>query len=508
MDLKTAPFSVTEQTDTAITTALTFDDVLLVPQHSTVKPSQVDVSTRLTRNIRLNVPILSAAMDTVTESGLAIAMAQLGGLGVIHKNLQIHEQAAEVDRVKRSESGMIVNPITLSPSNRIYEALNLMKNYRISGVPITEDGGKEGRLVGILTNRDLRFETNVNRPIDEVMTKAPLFTVPVGTTLDEARSFLHQHKVEKLLVVDKDFRLKGLITVKDIQKGIKYPNACKDALGRLRCGAAIGISKDSLERAHALVAAGVDVLIVDTAHGHNQDVIDMVARIRRDFPNTDLIAGNVATAEATEALIGSGVDAVKVGIGAGSICTTRIVAGIGVPMISSIMECARAASARNVPIVADGGMRYSGDVVKALAVGANCVMLGNLFAGTDESPGELILFQGRTYKEYRGMGSIGAMRRGSRDRYFQDEFDLEGGSAAGKLVPEGIEGRVAHKGSAQAVIHQLMGGLRAGMGYCGSATIPELQRKAKLIRITPAGVRESHVHDVTITKEAPNYRME
>ncbi|HEU4695021.1 MAG TPA: IMP dehydrogenase [Vicinamibacterales bacterium] len=508
MDLKTAPFSVTEQTDTAITTALTFDDVLLVPQHSTVKPSQVDVSTRLTRNIRLNVPILSAAMDTVTESGLAIAMAQLGGLGVIHKNLQIHEQAAEVDRVKRSESGMIVNPITLSPSNRIYEALNLMKNYRISGVPITEDGSKEGRLVGILTNRDLRFETNVNRPIDEVMTKAPLFTVPVGTTLDEARSFLHQHKVEKLLVVDKDFRLKGLITVKDIQKGIKYPNACKDALGRLRCGAAIGISKDSLERAHALVAAGVDVLIVDTAHGHNQDVIDMVARIRRDFANTDLIAGNVATAEATEALIGSGVDAVKVGIGAGSICTTRIVAGIGVPMISSIMECARAASARNVPLVADGGMRYSGDVVKALAVGASCVMLGNLFAGTDESPGELILFQGRTYKEYRGMGSIGAMRRGSRDRYFQDEFDLEGGSAAGKLVPEGIEGRVAHKGSAQAVIHQLMGGLRAGMGYCGSATIPELQRKAKLIRITPAGVRESHVHDVTITKEAPNYRME
>jgi IMP dehydrogenase len=508
MDLKTAPFSAIEQTDTAITTALTFDDVLLVPQHSTVKPSQVEVSTRLTRNIRLNVPILSAAMDTVTESGLAIAMAQLGGLGVIHKNLLIHEQAAEVDRVKRSESGMIVNPITLSPSNRIYEALDLMKNYRISGVPITEDGSKEGRLVGILTNRDLRFETNVNRPIDEVMTKAPLFTVPVGTTLDEARSILHQHKVEKLLVVDKDFRLKGLITVKDIQKGIKYPNACKDALGRLRVGAAIGVSKDAIERAHALVAAGVDVLVVDTAHGHNQDVIDMVARIRREFPNTDLVAGNVATAAATEALISAGVDAVKVGIGAGSICTTRIVAGIGVPMISSIMECARAAAAVNVPIIADGGMRYSGDVVKALAVGASSVMLGNLFAGTDESPGELILFQGRTYKEYRGMGSIGAMRRGSRDRYFQDEFDLEGGSTSGKLVPEGIEGRVAHKGSAQAVIHQLMGGLKAGMGYCGSATIPELQRKAKLIRITPAGVRESHVHDVTITKEAPNYRME
>jgi IMP dehydrogenase len=448
-------------------------------------------------------------MDTVTESGLAIAMAQLGGLGVIHKNLQIHEQAAEVDRVKRSESGMIVNPITLSPSNRIYEALELMQNYRISGVPITEDGSKEGRLAGILTNRDLRFETNVNRYISEVMTKEPLFTVPVGTTLDEAREFLHKHKVEKLLVVDKDFRLKGLITVKDIQKGIKYPNACKDALGRLRCGAAIGVAKDALERAQALVAAGVDVLVVDTAHGHHQGVIDMVARIRREFPNTDLIAGNVATADGTEALIGSGVDAVKVGIGAGSICTTRVVAGIGVPMISSILECARAAAARNVPIIADGGIRYSGDIVKALACGASSVMTGNLFAGTDESPGELILFQGRSYKEYRGMGSIGAMRRGSRDRYFQDEFDLDGGRAATeKLVPEGIEGRVAHKGSAQAVIYQLMGGLRAGMGYCGSGTIVELQRKAKLIRITPAGARESHVHDVTITKEAPNYRME
>jgi len=341
-----------------------------------------------------------------------------------------------------------------------------------------------------------------------VMTKDPLFTVPVGTTLDEARSFLHQHKVEKLLVVDKDFRLKGLITVKDIQKGIKYPNACKDALGRLRVGAAIGIAKDSIERAGALVAAGVDVLVIDTAHGHSQNVLDMVARVRREFPNTDLVAGNVATAEATLALIDHGVEAVKVGIGAGSICTTRVVAGIGVPMITAILDCANAAASRNIPIVADGGIRYSGDIVKALACGASCVMTGNLFAGTDESPGELILFQGRSYKEYRGMGSIGAMRRGSRDRYFQDEFDLEGGRAADKLVPEGIEGRVAHKGSAQAVIHQLMGGLRAGMGYCGSGTIPELQRKAKLIRITPAGVRESHVHDVTITKEAPNYRME
>ena len=508
MELTKTPELTLSGIDTGIVTALTFDDVLLVPQHSTVLPTQVDVSTRLTRNIRLNVPLLSAAMDTVTESSLAIAMAQLGGLGVIHKNLAIHEQALEVDRVKRSESGMIVNPITLSPSHRIYEAQDLMQKYRISGVPITDDGSKEGRLVGILTNRDLRFETNVQRRIDEVMTKDPLFTVPVGTTLDEAREILHQHKVEKLLVVDKDFRLKGLITVKDIQKAIKYPAACKDHLGRLRCGAAIGVSKDSLERAAALVSAGVDVLVIDTAHGHSQGVLDMVARIRREFPNTDIVAGNVATAEATDALISAGVDAVKVGIGAGSICTTRVVAGIGVPMISSIMECSRAAAARNIPVIADGGIRYSGDIVKALAVGASCAMIGNLFAGTDESPGELILFQGRTYKEYRGMGSIGAMRRGSRDRYFQDEFDLEGGRAADKLVPEGIEGRVAHKGSAASVIHQLMGGLRAGMGYCGSATIPELQRKAKVIRITPAGVRESHVHDVTITKEAPNYRME
>ena len=507
MELKTDELTFTP-TETGIATALTFDDVLLVPQHSTVLPTQVDVSTRLTRNIRLNVPLVSAAMDTVTESQLAIAMAQQGGLGVIHKNLSVEEQASEVDRVKRSESGMIVNPITLSPTNRIFEALDMMKNYRISGVPITEDGSKEGRLVGILTNRDLRFETNVNRAISEVMTTNPLFTVPVGTTLDEAKQILHRHKVEKLLVVDKDYRLKGLITVKDIQKGIKYPNACKDALGRLRCGAAIGVAKDALDRAKALVAAGVDVLVVDTAHGHSQGVIDMIARVRREFPNTELVAGNVATAEATGALIEAGVDAVKVGIGAGSICTTRVVAGIGVPMISSIIECARAASSHNVPIIADGGMRYSGDIVKALAVGASCAMIGNLFAGTDESPGELILFQGRSYKEYRGMGSIGAMRRGSRDRYFQDEFDLEGGRTTEKLVPEGIEGRVAHKGSVAGMIHQLVGGLRAGMGYCGSPTIPELQRKAKLIRITAAGARESHVHDVQITKETPNYRME
>src|SRR5471032_2532301 len=391
-----------------LATALTFDDVLLVPQHSQVLPYQVDVSTNFTRHIRLNVPLVSAAMDTVTESRLAIAMAQHGGLGVIHKNLSIEEQASEVDRVKRSESGMIVNPITLSPTNRIYEAHDLMKKYRISGVPITDDGSKEGRLVGILTNRDLRFETNVSRAIDEVMTKDPLFTVPVGTTLDEAREILHRHKVEKLLVVDRDFRLKGLITVKDIQKAVKYPLASKDSLGRLRCGAAVGVAKDTVERADALVAANVDVLVVDTAHGHSQNVLDMVRTLRRRFSQVDLVAGNVATAEGTEALIALGVDAVKVGIGAGSICTTRIIAGIGVPMISAVMECARAAAAHGIPVIADGGIRFSGDITKAIAVGASTTMIGNLFAGTDESPGEIILYQGRSFKEYRGMGSIGA----------------------------------------------------------------------------------------------------
>ena len=495
-----------------LATALTFDDVLLVPQHSQVLPYQVDVSTNFTRHIRLNVPLVSAAMDTVTESRLAIAMAQHGGLGIIHKNLPIDEQASEVDRVKRSESGMIVNPITLAPTNRIYEALDLMKKYSISGVPITDDGSKEGKLVGILTNRDLRFETNVNRPIADIMTRDPLFTVPVGTTLDAAREILHKHKVEKLLVVDHEFRLKGLITVKDIQKAVKYPNASKDSLGRLRCGAAIGVAKDTLERAEALVAANVDVLVVDTAHGHSQLVLDMVRRIRLRFANVDIVAGNVATAEATQALIAEGVDAVKVGIGAGSICTTRVIAGIGVPMVSAIMDCAKAAERHNIPVIADGGIRFSGDIVKALAVGASTAMMGNLFAGTDESPGELVLYQGRSFKEYRGMGSIGAMRRGSRDRYFQDEFDLESSSALTgsqeKLVPEGIEGRVAHKGSVAAMIHQLVGGLRAGMGYCGCEDIPHLQRDAKMIRITAAGFRESHVHDVAITKEAPNYRSE
>jgi IMP dehydrogenase len=404
---------------------------------------------------------------------------------------------------------MIVDPITLSPTNRIYEALELMKKYRISGVPITDDGSKEGRLVGILTNRDLRFETNVERPIGDIMTREPLFTVAVGTTLDAAREILHKHKVEKLLVVDRNYRLKGLITVKDIQKAVKYPSASKDSLGRLRCGAAIGVAKDTLERAEALAAAGVDVLVVDTAHGHSQGVLDMVKRVRQRFPDIDLIAGNVATAEGSTALIDQGVDAVKVGIGAGSICTTRVVAGIGVPMISSIMECAAAAWMHDVPVIADGGIRYSGDITKALAVGASSTMIGNLFAGTDESPGEVVLYQGRSFKEYRGMGSIGAMRRGSRDRYFQDEFDLDSpGGGTEKLVPEGIEGRVAHKGSVAAMIHQLVGGLRAGMGYCGCESLAELRREAKLIRITPAGFRESHVHDVAITKEAPNYRSE
>jgi IMP dehydrogenase len=489
--------------------ALTFDDILLVPRHSKTLPSQVDVGSRLTRRIRLNVPILSAAMDTVTESRLAIAMAQHGGLGVIHKNLSIEEQASEVDRVKRSESGMIVNPITLSPNHKIYEALELMKRYRISGVPITEDGSKEGRLAGILTNRDLRFETSVDRPIAEIMTKENLVTVPVGTTLDQARKMFHRHKVEKLLVVDADFRLKGLITVKDIQKLIKYPMACKDALGRLRVAAAVGVARDTAARADALVAAHADALVVDTAHGHSQGVLDMVASLRERHPDVDLIAGNVATAEATAALIDRGVNAVKVGIGAGSICTTRIVAGIGVPMITAIAACARVGADRDIPIIADGGIRYSGDIAKAIAVGASSTMIGSLFAGTDESPGEIILYQGRTFKEYRGMGSLGAMRRGSRDRYFQDEYDLDSGSdGSDKLVPEGIEGRVAHKGSVAAMIHQLVGGLRAGMGYCGCRDIPMLQREVQLLRTTAAGVREGHVHDVIITKEAPNYRVE
>ena len=455
-------------------TALTFDDMLLVPQHSTVLPNQVDVSTRLTRKIRLNVPLVSAAMDTVTESRLAIAMAQHGGLGVIHKNLSIEEQASEVDRVKRSESGMIVDPITLSPTHRIYEALELMKKYRISGVPITEDGSKEGRLVGILTNRDLRFETNVNRPIADVMTREHLITVPVGTTLDAAREILHQHKVEKLLVVDREFRLKGLITVKDIQKAVKYPNASKDSLGRLRCGAAIGVAQGhdgarrgarGRQRRRARRRHRARPLAGRARHGPARPRSASRRRSRRRQRRDRRRHAGADRA---------GVDAVKVGIGAGSICTTRVVAGIGVPMITAIMECARAAEPHDVPVIADGGIRFSGDITKALAVGASTTMIGNLFAGTDESPGELILYQGRSFKEYRGMGSIGAMRRGSRDRYFQDEFDLDGvRRRARSSCPKGIEGRVAHKGSVAAMIHQLVGGLRAGMGYCGCANIAD-----------------------------------
>ena len=496
----------------SVETALTFDDVLLAPRHSRILPSRVDISTQLTRNISLTLPLVSAAMDTVTESRMAIAMAQLGGLGVIHKNLEIAHQAAEVDRVKRSESGMIVNPITLSPQSSIFQALDLMKKYRISGVPITNDGRNEGRLVGILTNRDLRFQGDVHRPISEVMTRENLITVPVGTTLDEAKAILHRHRVEKLLVVDEDFNLRGLITVKDIQKAIKYPSACKDRLGRLRVGAAVGIASDTMERAEALVAAHVDVLVLDSAHGHSQNVLDMAKHLRGAFPSVDLIAGNVATAEGMEALIDTGVDAVKVGIGSGSICTTRVVAGIGVPMITAIIDCAKAASHHDIPIIADGGVRFSGDITKAIAVGASAVMIGSLFAGTDEGPGELILYQGRSFKEYRGMGSIGAMRRGSRDRYFQEEFDLDGkllnDDTSQKLVPEGIEGRVPYKGSVSSMVHQLVGGFRAGMGYCGAETIPLLRQNARLIRITPAGVREGHVHDVTISKEAPNYRSQ
>ena len=494
---------------TDIAVALTFDDVLLVPRQSEVVPGDVDVATHLTRNVTLNVPIISSAMDTVTESRLAIAMAQLGGMGVIHKNLSIDQQTAEVDRVKRSESGMIVNPITLAPTARIIEALELMKQYRISGVPITEDGSTEGKLVGILTNRDLRFEERVDRPIAEVMTRKNLITVPVGTTLQDAQTILHTHRVEKLLVVDQEFRLKGLITVKDVQKMITYPTASKDELGRLRVGAAVGVAKDTVDRADALVASGADVLVVDTAHGHSRGVMNMVRQLRERFPSVELVAGNVATAEGTQALIELGVDGVKVGIGSGSICTTRVIAGIGMPMISALAECAQAAQRHGVPIIADGGVRYAGDITKGLAVGASSVMVGSLFAGTDESPGELILYQGRSFKEYRGMGSIGAMRAGSRDRYFQEEFELASHTEEGeKLVPEGIEGRVPHKGSVGAMIHQLVGGLRAGMGYCGCGTISDLQRHARMVRITPAGMRESHVHDVVITKEAPNYRSE
>ncbi len=476
----------------------TFDDVLIIPMKSDILPREVQTRTRLTNRISLNIPLASAAMDTVTESGVAIALAQQGGIGIVHRNMSIESQASEVDKVKRSESGMIVDPITMSPDDKIQDAVDLMAKYKISGVPITE----EGRLVGILTNRDLRFEDRFQLPIRNAMTKDNLVTVPVGTTLDEAQQILHKHRIEKLLVVDDKQALKGLITVKDITKKIKYPLSAKDDHGRLRVGAAIGATGDYMGRAAALVDAKVDVIVIDTAHGHSSRVIAAIGEVKKAFPETDLVAGNIASADAAADLIDAGVDAVKIGIGPGSICTTRVVSGVGVPQISAIMECKTVCAQRNIPLIADGGVKFSGDVAKAIAAGADTVMIGSLFAGTDESPGEVILYQGRTYKSYRGMGSIGAMQDGSSDRYAQDTQEPT------KLVPEGVEGRVTHKGPLSSMVHQLVGGLRSGMGYCGCSTIEELQVKSRFMKITDASLKESHVHDVFITKEAPNYQME
>ena len=478
---------------------LTFDDVLLIPARSDVLPRDTDVSTCLTNSLPLNIPFLSAAMDTVTEGSLAIALAQEGGIGVIHKNLSIEGQAAEVDKVKRSESGMIVDPITMAPHQRVWEALDVMARYRISGIPITE--GR--KLVGILTNRDLRFVTDTQQPIAALMTKDNLVTVPESTSLEAAQQLLHQHRIEKLLVVDRNFHLKGLITIKDIEKRKKYPNACKDDLGRLRVGAAIGLTPDRHERLAELVRCGADVVVVDTAHGHSTGVLATVEEVKKAYPDLQVIGGNVATAEATHDLISAGVDAVKVGMGPSSICTTRVVAGIGIPQLTAIAECARVGERYGVPIIADGGVKYSGDITKALAAGAHSVMIGSLFAGTDESPGERILYQGRSYKLYRGMGSLGAMAGGKGDRYFQGEVQT-----VSKLVPEGVEGRIPYKGSVADVVYQLAGGLRAGMGYCGCHTIEDLRQKARFIRITNAGLRESHVHDVIVTQEAPNYQVD
>ncbi|MGD0825618.1 MAG: IMP dehydrogenase [Terriglobales bacterium] len=494
--------------------ALTFDDVLLLPARSAVVPANASTQTQLTRNIRLNIPIISAAMDTVTESHMAIAMAQQGGLGIIHRNLSIEQQANEVDKVKRSESGMIVDPVTMSPDAKVSDALDVMQKYKISGVPITL---KDGKLVGILTNRDLRFETRFDIPISKVMTQKNLITVPVGTTLEQAEDILHEHRVEKLLVVDDQYILKGLITVKDIQKKLKYPGAAKDDKGRLRVSAAIGATGDFLERAQELAKAKVDVLAIDSAHGHSALVLEAVKTVKAKLPEVDLIAGNVATFDGACDLVRAGVDGVKVGIGPGSICTTRIVTGVGVPQITAIAETARAARDAGVPIIADGGIKYSGDITKALAAGASAVMIGSMFAGTDESPGELILYQGRSFKAYRGMGSLGAMAAGSSERYFQN-LDGDSSTAAPvmgedpnrlrKLVPEGIEGRVPYRGSVAMIVHQMVGGLKSGMGYCGCETIPEVQQKARFVRISSAGLRESHVHDVMITREAPNYAAE
>ncbi|HMJ62698.1 MAG TPA: IMP dehydrogenase [Bryobacteraceae bacterium] len=475
---------------------LTFDDVVLQPAHSHVAPADADTTTRLTPKIELKIPIVSSAMDTVTESHMAIALAQQGGIGIIHRNMSIERQAEEVDRVKRSESGMIVDPVTIEPERKISEALALMSRYRISGVPITS----HGKLVGILTNRDLRFETRYDLPISDVMTKENLITVPVGTTLEEAEKILHRHRIEKLLVVDDQYVLKGLITVKDIQKKLKYPNAAKDSQGRLRVAAAIGATGDFLERAQELVRKKLDVLAIDSAHGHSQRVMDAVKALKRKIPEVEVLAGNVASFEGARDLAALGVDGVKVGIGPGSICTTRVVSGAGVPQITAIAECSKALRGTGIPLIADGGVKYSGDITKAIAAGADSVMIGSLLAGTDESPGETILYQGRTFKSYRGMGSMGAMPQGGAERYSQTE--------GGKLVPEGIEGRVPYKGPLAELSYQLVGGLRAGMGYCGCGTIRELQQHGRFLRVTVAGLRESHVHDVIITKEAPNYRLE
>ncbi len=478
---------------------LTFDDVLLAPAASDVLPKDVDLRTHLTREIELQIPLVSAAMDTVTEHETAICMAQNGGIGIVHRNLSVAEQAAEISKVKRSESGMIVDPITLRPEQRIFEALDVMDRYRISGVPITRDG----KAVGILTNRDLRFVKDTSLPISSVMTSEGLVTVPPGTTLERAKELLHEHRIEKLLVVDEKGDLRGLITIKDIEKSERYPRACKDSMGRLRCGAAVGVGPDRDERVAALAEAGVDVVVVDTAHGHSRGVLEAVAELRRQYPDLPIVGGNVATGEGAEALIKAGASGVKIGVGPGSICTTRIVAGVGVPQLTAVVDAAQTAERAGVPVIADGGIKYSGDIVKALAAGARAVMVGSLFAGTDEAPGEVVLYQGRSYKVYRGMGSLGAMAEGSRDRYFQAEVQDER-----KLVPEGIEGRVPYRGSLSKSVHQLLGGLRSGMGYCGAARLEELRREARFVRISNAGLQESHVHDVIITKEAPNYRLE
>ncbi len=481
---------------------LTFDDVLVIPAYSEVHPNDVSVQTRLSPRISLNIPLLSAAMDTITESRLAIALAQQGGLGVIHKNMGVTEQAEEVDKVKRSESGMIVDPITIAPDAYVYQAEDLMHKYRISGVPVTASGKSGGKLVGILTNRDLRFETRSDIKVRDIMTKENLVTVPVGTTLEDAKRILHKHKIEKLLVVDEEFHLRGLITVKDIEKKIQYPLACKDELGRLRVGAAIGVSGDMEERADELIRKNVDILVMDSSHGHSAGVLEATRILKKKYPEVELIVGNIATAEGTLALIKAGADVVKVGIGPGSICTTRVVTGCGMAQATAISQCAAAAKMTNTPVIADGGIKFSGDVTKALVAGADSVMIGSLFAGTDEAPGETVIYQGRTYKTYRGMGSIGAMKKGSADRYFQDP------SARSKLIPEGIEGQVQYRGSLSGVVHQLIGGLRAGMGLAGCKTVTDLKTKAKFIRITSAGLTESHPHDVVITKEAPNYRLD